>query len=282
MRENKIIVITMILNLIAAVIKLVSGIMFSFSTLIADSVQSFIDFITDVTSLIANRIGKRRANKTYPFGYGQVYYLANLFTGVLLFFIGAFIICQFFLFGGEVNLNYKLLIILVVVLVIKLTVVNLLEYFGKKYKSEMMIEAAKESNTDLISTGVVLIVFLLSYLEKYIPFNISIDKIGCLCMGIYVFCVSVKMIIHNVRGILTNDEDNDEIKEDIIEELKHFKDVKLDNLRIIKMTNYYSVFIKLNVNNKLTIRRYLSIERRIKKHLKNKFRTIRSIDIEPI
>ncbi len=64
MKENKIIIITTILNFIVFITKLVLGIMFSFSTLIADSVQSFIDFITDSTSLRANKIGRRRANKT--------------------------------------------------------------------------------------------------------------------------------------------------------------------------------------------------------------------------
>lgn len=98
MKENTVIIITIIMNLIVVVMKITLGIIFSFSTLIADSIQSFIDFVTDITSLIANKIGKRRANKTYPFGYGQVYYLANLFTGALLFLIGIFILYQFFFF----------------------------------------------------------------------------------------------------------------------------------------------------------------------------------------
>ena len=72
MKENTVIIITMIINLIVAIMKITLGIIFSFSTLIADSIQSFIDFVTDITSLIANKIGKRRANNTYPFGYGQV------------------------------------------------------------------------------------------------------------------------------------------------------------------------------------------------------------------
>ena len=101
MKENKVIFITTVLNLIIFILKLVSGIVFSFSTLIADSVQSFVDFITDITSLIANKIGKRRANKTYPFGYGQIYYIANLFTGFLLFLIGIFILYQFFFFKED-------------------------------------------------------------------------------------------------------------------------------------------------------------------------------------
>ena len=107
MKENKIIIITVVLNFVVAVLKLVSGLAFSFSTLIADSIQSFIDFITDITSLIANKIGKRRANKTYPFGYGQIYYLANLFTGFLLFLIGIFILYQFFFFNAKFTLSVK-------------------------------------------------------------------------------------------------------------------------------------------------------------------------------
>lgn len=224
MKEDKVIIITMILNLIVAILKLVSGIIFSFSTLIADSIQSFMDFITDITSLIANKIGKRRANKIYPFGYGQVYYLANLFTGVLLFLIGIFIVYQFFFFKGELKPNKILFIILLVVLILKSIVVKILKFYGRKYKSELMIEASRESYADFISTCVVLIVFTLTLFEKYNTIDINIDKLGSLCMAIYVFYTSIKMIIQNVRGILTNDEENTEVKEEVVNELSKFKE----------------------------------------------------------
>lgn len=282
MKENKVIIITMILNLIVAIIKFVSGIIFSFSTLIADSIQSFIDFITDITSLIANKIGKRRANKTYPFGYGQVYYLANIFTGALLFLIGIFILYQFFFFKGNLKPNLTLFIFIIIVLVIKLIVVNLLNYYGKKFKSELMIEASKESNADFISTCVVLIILILTVLERYIPININIDKIGSLGMSIYVFYTSIKMIIGNVRGILTNDEENNEIKEEIINELDKFKELNFKNVKIIKMSTYYSIFIQVRAKENLTIKRYLSIEKKVKAHLKSKNKLIRFIDLEPV
>lgn len=282
MKENKIIIITMIFNLIVAVLKLVSGIIFSFSTLLADSIQSFIDFITDITSLIANKIGKRRANKTYPFGYGQVYYLANLFTGVLLFLIGIFILYQFFFFKGHLNPNKTLFIVLLIVLFLKSIVVQILKFYGKKFKSELMIEASKESYADFISTCVVLIVFILTIFEQYKPINIDIDKIGSLGMAIYVFYTSIKMIIHNVRGILTNDEENNEIKEEVINELNKFKELNFKNIKVIKMSTYYSVFIQVKVDEDLTIKKYLLIERKIKAHLKSKNRLFRFIDIEPV
>ena len=280
MKENKIITITAILNLIVAFLKLISGITFSFSTLIADSIQSFIDFFTDITSIIANKVGKRRANKTYPFGYGQIYYLANLFTGFLLFLIGIFILYQFFFFNGKFEPSISIAIVLVVVLVLKMIVIKLLQHYGKKFKSELMVEASKESKADFISTCVVLVVLMLAFLEEYIPDFINIDKIGSLGMAIYVFYTSIKMMISNIRGMLTNDEENNEIKEEIETELKKFKNIQIKKVKIIKMSAYYSIFLQVSVDENITIKQYLPLEKKVKSQLKASNRLIRFIDIE--
>ena len=282
MKENKIIFITMILNFFVAIIKIISGIAFSFSTLIADSIQSFIDFITDITSLIANKIGKIRANKTYPFGYGQVYYLANLFTGFLLFLIGIFILYQFFFFKAKFIPSIKIGVVLLIVLILKYIVVYLLKHYGKTYKSELMIEASKESNADLISTCVVLAILIISFFEEYIPIFINIDKIGSLGMAIYVFYTSIKMMICNIRGILTNDIENTDLKEEIENELKDFSKLDIKKVKVIKMSAYYSVFLQVKVNSSISIKEYILLEKKIKSKLKSKNKLIRFIDIEPL
>ena len=282
MKENKIIIITTVLNLVVAILKLVSGLIFSFSTLIADSIQSFIDFITDITSLIANKIGKRRANKTYPFGYGQVYYLANLFTGFLLFLIGLFIVCELFFFNAKFTPNITIAIILLIVLVLKYIVVFLLKHYGKSYKSELMIEASKESKADFISTCVVLGVLAISFFEEYIPSFINVDKIGSLGMAIYVFYTSIKMIVSNIKGLLTNDVENNEVKEEIENELASFKKMEFKKVKVIKMSTYYSVFLQVKVDEKTSIKQYIALEKKVKSHLKSKNKLIRFIDIEPV
>ena len=281
-KENKIIIITAVFNFIVAILKLIPGIAFSFSTLLADSVQSFIDFFTDVTSLMVNRIGKRRANKTYPFGYGEVYYLANIFTGFLMFLIGIFILYQFFFFEGGFEPSLGIGLILVIVLIIKCLVVYLLTHFGKKYKSELMIEMSKESKADLISTIVVLVVLGLSFFEKYVPSFINFDKIGSLGMAIYVFYASIKMIVSNMRGTLTTSEENTEIKDKIVEILNNIKYVDFKNVKVINMSNYYSIFLQVKVDEKITIRKYIAIEKEIKTKLKAANKQIRFIDIHPI
>ena len=184
---NKIIIITTILNFFVFLAKFIIGMIFSFSTLIADSIQSFIDFLTDIMSLIVNKIGKRRANKTYPFGYGQVYYLANLVTGFLLFLIGLFIVYQFFYFKSELRSNLTLFSLLLLIMAIKLIVIWLLHKYSIKFKNELLIESFKESKTDFISTCVVFVILFMSLFERFLPIYINLDKIGSLSMAMYVF-----------------------------------------------------------------------------------------------
>ena len=282
MKEKKIIIFTALLNVIVASLKLVLGILFSFSTLISDSIQSFIDFFTDITSLIANKIGKRRANKIYPFGYGQVYYLSNLLTGILLFCIGLFILYQTFTSKGEFTPNWILFFALIFVLFIKMIVILLLQSYGKSTKSELLIESYKESKADFISTCTVIIVLILSFFEEYIPDKINIDKIGSLGMAIYVFYISIQMIVSNIRGILINDKENDDIKNDIIKELEKFKKIHVTKIRIIKISYYYSVFLQIDVDDNIKIKDFLTIEKKVKKQLKSLNKLIRFIDVEPV
>ena len=282
MKEKKLIIITAILNFAAASIKLALGITFSFSTLIADSVQSFLDFLTDVISLVANKIGRRRANKTYPFGYGQVYYLSNLLTGVLLFLIGLFIVYQVITFNNEFIPNISILFILLLVLVLKGIVIILIKQYMNSVKNELLIESYKESKTDFISTCVVIVILILTFFEKYIPNFINIDKVGSICMAIYVFYVSLKIIISNIKGILANDEENDELRDTIKKELEQFKEFNITNIKIIKMSYYYTVFLQIDVNNNITINDLLKIEKKIRTHLKQVNKSIKYIDIEAL
>ena len=48
------------------------------------------------------------------------------------------------------------------------------------------------------------------------------------------------------------------------------------------MSAYYSVFIQVEAQENLTIKKYLSIERKVKSNLKTKNKLIRFIDIEPV
>ena len=281
MKEKTVIITTMILNLIIAIIKLLCGIVFSFSTLIADSIQSFVDFFTDVISLIANRIGKRRANKRYPFGYGQIYSVANLLTGALLFIIGLFIVYQTFFLKTEVVIKPQLFAILSLIIVMKGIVVHLLRKFGNDYKNETMIEASKESNADLVSTIVVLIVSLLVLIGNHLSIHLDFDKLGSLLMCFVVFNTSIKLIYFNIVSLLTHTEENNEISNMITKIVNKHKNVEYDSIRLIKMVAYYSVQVTIRVSPTITTKEYFKLEKKLKKEIKKENSNIKFIEFEP-
>ena len=281
MKEKTVIITTMILNLIIAIIKLLCGIVFSFSTLIADSIQSFVDFFTDVISLIANRIGKRRANKRYPFGYGQIYSVANLLTGALLFIIGLFIVYQTFFLKTEVVIKPQLFAILSLIIVMKGIVVHLLRKFGNDYKNETMIEASKESIADLVSTIVVLIVSLLVLIGNHLSIHLDFDKLGSLLMCFVVFNTSIKLIYFNIVSLLTHTEENNEISNMITKIVNKHKNVEYDSIRLIKMVAYYSVQVTIRVSPTITMKEYFKLEKKLKKEIKKENSNIKFIEFEP-
>ena len=189
---------------------------------------------------------------------------------------------QFFFFNGTFKPSISIAIVLLIVLALKTIVVELLQKYGKKYKSELMIEAAKESKADFISTCVVLLVLILAFFEEYIPSFINVDKIGSLGMSIYVFYTSIKMMIYNIKGMLINDEENNEIKQEIEEKLKEFKKLEFKKVKVIKMSSYYSIFIQVKADEHMSIKEYIETEKNLKARIKAANKLIRFIDIEPL
>ena len=48
------------------------------------------------------------------------------------------------------------------------------------------------------------------------------------------------------------------------------------------MSTYYSVFLQVKVDENITIKEYITIEKKVKIHLKAVNKLIRFIDIEPL
>lgn len=46
------------------------------------------------------------------------------------------------------------------------------------------------------------------------------------------------------------------------------------------MSTYYSIFLQIGLDDNITIKEYLIIEKKLKRHLKSKNKLIRFIDIE--
>ena len=60
------------------------------------------------------------------------------------------------------------------------------------------------------------------------------------------------------------------------------KSLKIKDLKIIKISYYYSVFLQIDVDDNLRIKDFLKIEKKVKQRIKNVDNLIKFIDIEPL
>lgn len=279
-KETLIINISLILNFIVACIKLLTGLLFNFSSLIADSFQSFADFITDIISKMANLLSKKRATKKYPFGYGMIEYIVNLIIGITLFALALFIFIRSFSVH-EVKINYYLYIILLIIIVLKFIVVRMLINNGKKLKSNILLTSAKESNADLISTIIVFIISFILLFQYKLYYLKYIDVIGSMIISLLIFKIAFTIIIENIHSLLGENDNNEEIIENLNKILKKYSDISEFKNKLIKNGNYYILYLSLELkNDNITVKKLIELERKVKKDIKNHIPKIKFINFD--
>ena len=68
-KETSVLIFSMVSNFIIAVFKIIGGYVFRFSSLFADGLQTFSDFVTDIVSFLGAKFSKKQPTKSHPFGF---------------------------------------------------------------------------------------------------------------------------------------------------------------------------------------------------------------------
>ncbi len=265
-KEFKCLIYSMFNNLLIGIIKIIGGLFFNLTSLFADGLHTFSDFITDIISFIGSKISRKKPTKIHPFGFGRVEYLTNLFVGIVIFLIGIFII--FNSFGKEVEIpTLKVLYLLAIVFVLKLIAIIVMHKVGTKLNSQVLITSTEESKADLYSTiGVFIITILLQFMDKY-PFLKYADLIGSIIIGFMVLKISLKIIISNSLSIIGEVETEGESVDKIKDFLKKYKNIDDMKIELIKYGSYYKMNLELELNPKLSLRQITNLENKIKKEI---------------
>lgn len=264
--EFKMLVYSMINNLVISIIKIGGGIFFKLGSLLADGMHTFSDFITDIVCLIGAKISRKKPTKYHPFGFGRVEYLTNLFVGIVLLLLGIYIVISSF------NKEFivpplNVLILLSIVFLLKLIAIGLMHKVGDTINSQVLITSVKESMADLYSTiSVIIITILLQFSNKIEILKYS-DIVGSILIGIIVLKTAFTIIIDNSLSLIGEVEEDDEKLNKIYEFIKNEKGVKDLDFSLIKYGSYYKLQLNLELDSKLNLRQVSKIEDKLKKDI---------------
>lgn len=264
--ETKVLIYSMLNNLIISTFKIIGGFSLGLSSLFADGLHTFCDFITDIICMIGTKISKHKPTKLHPFGFGKIEYLNNLFIGAILFLLGIFIIINGIRHDVVVP-PLSLLILLLSAILLKILAIFIMHKVGQKINSQVLITSVEESKMDLISSLVVaLITVVLQFTDEY-PWLKYADLIGSIFIGLIVMKTALSIIVDNSLSIIGEVETNKDIIKKVEDFVSEFKGVEKQEVTLIKSGSYYQLHLVLELDHTLTLRQVTNLENKIKRSI---------------
>lgn len=189
------------LNIFLFIIKCVSGIFTGSIAMISDSFNNLSDSGSSLISLIGFKLSGQKPDTEHPYGHGRFEYVSGLIISIIIIVMGTelfFSSCKSIVSKSVITYNIISVVMLIVSIVVKIYMFYYNNACSVKFKSAVMKATARDSLSDCVATGVVLIATLI---YKYT--GLSLDGYaGVLVSGfiIYTGITSAKDTINPLLG----------------------------------------------------------------------------------
>ncbi|MDD2435170.1 MAG: GNAT family N-acetyltransferase [Bacilli bacterium] len=275
-KDARVMLVSVITNIVLIITKLVAGILGKSGAVIADGVHSLSDLITDFFSIIGVKLSKKPSDQKHPYGHGKLEYLTSIGIGLMVLAVGFMIIYNSA--GREVVVPSSFVIIATLfTIVAKFFLSSYVIYKGKQYKNNILLASGKESNADVISSIVVLISSILMQFEhdilKYA------DIVASIIVGIFIVRIGFNILKENISIILDEQETDNEYIEKIKNMIiKEEKIKSVDNLILIKFGSYYKLTMEISIDSNVSLLDAHNISHKIEAMIKKEDHAIRYIN----
>jgi len=270
-------------NAVLAAVKIGAGIYSGSLAVIGDGIDSSVDVLIAIMSLIVANIISRPADEDHPWGHGRAETVATALLSFMLFFAGAQLIFSSgkdVIFGEHKEVPTLLAIIGTVISIIgKSILVWVLFSLGKKAASPMLKANAKNMSADvMLSAGVLIGIGLSMY------FNVGlIDSYAALLVGIWVIKNAIGIFLEANTELMDGGSDK-AYYEEVFEAVYSVEEAgRPHRVRMRKIAGLWDIDIDIEVPpNKSVIEAHwiaFKVEKAIKQRIDNVYDIM--VHIEP-
>ena len=270
-----------VVNIVLALLKIISGNIFRSVSLISDGLNSLSDLITNILVIIGLKVGENPEDKEHPFGHGKIESVFSVIIGTFIM-ITAFDIIKENIMGifqmkGEVITSSMPVIITVIVIIIKVFQLIFMKNNTKDYRGALINSLLEDYKADIVISISVLAGILLSKINPVFDVFVGIS------VAIYIMYSGYNLIKDNALILL--DSQDEELLENVRKDLSEFDEI--ENAHDFRMTtsgkNIY-LFIDVRMDKSLTIDEAHEITNKISKFIKHKYKNIKRVLIhaEPV
>ena len=270
-----------VINIVLALLKIISGNIFKSVSLISDGLNSLSDLITNILVIIGLKVGENPEDKEHPFGHGKIESVFSVIIGTFIM-ITAFDIIKENIMGifqmkGEVITSPMPVIITVIVIIIKVFQLIFMKNNTKDYRGALINSLLEDYKADIVISISVLMGILLSRINPVFDVFVGVS------VAIYIMYSGYNLIKDNALILL--DSQDEELLENVRKDLSEFDEI--ENAHDFRMTtsgkNIY-LFIDVRMDKSLTIDEAHEITNKISKFIKHKYKNIKRVLIhaEPV
>lgn len=269
-KVTKVLVKSLIVNILLTLTKFVFGIIYKSKVLVADGIHSLSDLATDVVSIYGSKLSLKPADTEHPYGHGKIEYLTSIVVGAVILALALSLLGNSLNAKNTIASNMVLYVTIFTILA-KYLISRYILSKGVKYKSNLLIASGKESRSDVISSAIVIVTYFLSKLSSYSKIFLYSDTIGTFIIGLIILKTAYRILKENIVSILGEIEQDEEYLDKIREIiLENSEVVNIEELNIIKYGHYYQANITINMDSDVTLEDACLVSDRIKKKLINK------------
>ena len=269
-KATKVLVKSLIVNILLTLTKFVFGLIYKSKVLVADGIHSLSDLATDVVSIYGSKLSLKPADTEHPYGHGKIEYLTSIVIGAVILALALSLLGNSLNAKTTITSNMVLYVTIFTILA-KYLISRYILSKGVKYKSNLLVASGKESRSDVISSAIVIVTYFLSKLSSYSRIFLYSDTIGTFIIGLIILKTAYRILKENIVSILGEIEQDEEYLDKIREIiLENSEVVNIEELNIIKYGHYYQANITINMDSDVTLEEACLVSNRIKKKLINK------------
>ncbi|HEY4544017.1 MAG TPA: cation diffusion facilitator family transporter [Tissierellaceae bacterium] len=249
MRVSK---ITLILNLVLSVVKVISGLIGRSSAMIADGIHTLSDVLTTVVVLLGLKVSSKKADDDHPYGHERYESIFAKLLSLILLVTGAFIGYEALKTLIQGNIKQPGQIALIAAFISILTKEAMYRYTiktAKKIKSISMEADAWHHRSDAFSS----IGTFIGILGARVGFP-ALDPIAGIVVAIMVIKVGVDLYLKSIRELV-----DESASEEIINEINKIASstkgvINVNRLRTRVFGNRIFVDIDIQVDPNITVK----------------------------
>jgi cation diffusion facilitator family transporter len=233
--------------------KVLVGLFFKSSAVLADGVDTGTDVFTSLVTLVSGRISNRPPDETHPYGHERAEAIAAKIVSLIVFYAGMslfFTSVKRMIFGEHPQIQGVLPLLVTVLSMIVKTWLFLYKYrVGKKLNSSALVADALNMRNDILISSTVLFGVILSKVGLF-----WMDSIAALVVSIMIIRTAFNIFRETSYELMDGMHDL-EIYQEIFDAVESVKGVKNPHKVRVRQVGYkYFVDIDIEVDPNLTVR----------------------------